>query len=130
MNREQTSLVTVLGHDDNLETSYRVRDMQDDTEKEHSAMELPADMQDMHNLIVDASTEARVASTLYAIMDEFYRDGEPFQPREDAELLLWLDEVIARSHPEYHEMDRALLLRELKGFPPVERTQDDYSKAA
>lgn len=127
MRREPTSYLPTLGHDDALETIRRVGHEQTDFEQ---LEELPKDIENIHALMIDASAESRLASTLVNIMMEFYQDGEPFQPNEDAQLRLWLEATLARENPDISDADIMLLLGEVEGFPPKTRLRSDYTEAA
>lgn len=74
----------------------------------------------MHQEIIDDSPQSKAVETLVSIMDEFWDDGEPFQPSQDEELRDFIEEVIRREVPGLSDDDLRDLMARVPDFPPAE----------
>lgn len=98
---------------------------------------LPSDFSTLDNLIEDALHDggsdalevAYFAQTAKQILHEFHDDGEECLLRDNAELRVWFDNTLAELHPNVSAIDRHRIIRDLEGFPPMVRTQDQYELA-
>lgn len=114
-----------------MDTDYGHDLLIDQTEK------LPSDFDALDEMIqaaeqtdsLDALQIADCAQTLRTIEREFYVDGEPFQIKEDGELNVWVRQTLAELHPDVSEFDVDRIVRGVDGFPPRNRTQDEYELA-
>ena len=107
----------LLPRDDIVDVAHHVLEMQDESYHVHACEAIVT----MQENILDDSRYSQAAAVVCEIMEEFWDDGEQFQPSADEELRTFIQAVVRREVPELSPEELVELTNTIKDFPPVDK---------